>query len=763
MPPSKVADRATVNVNTSLSNADFALTGLTIGNLLIIRTAADNSGSAGVARTITVTNQSGTPIDTATDVAFQQNNDPGAASAGVTCNVILAQITATSGTVRVTYSGTVVQAGVAEEWSGLKPVAAVVVGTPVGANGTTTALAVLAEASAAADNLVYAVEAVEGPSGDTYTQDSDTTGGAWTSLTKAGTTNATADTNQTTYGGYKVTSVTGAQNYAPTINNARDSAGLILELAAPAVVTGTVAVSVGINLAATGTVVKVGTATITVGASIAVTGTVVRTGTAAIAVGVSVAASGTIPACTDVLREPFDNLTAWTTSGSPTIVSGRTGSAVSVSDASTVTYAIAAPAQSHYITVGFAFRCTSRSAQSEIVRLLISGTWENRLTLNTNGSVSFYQPDGLLTTSATDLVVADTWYYVELQYRHANAPNGTVIARINGSNILNSGGIDTLSAIATPNQLQFNSTTGITHLYDDVYLSTGVDCLFRGSITVPSVTTVIGQWNGLDVIGMQWGAQEVVGAWWGSDVVFPEEVAAPVVTGTGTINVGVSITATGTPISPPTLVGTSTLQTSGSGSRTVTPHASTATGDLLLVIGVAGVSTANTILPPVSGWTTLLAATTTGTMNTGVYAHIRAGGETTYTFPIGITSNSTHVCVTVSNWVDSIGSLVTGTAGTRAGSGGTFTTTAPTISTATSANLVLCLAGERTTATETGISSVGNGFTEQLWVGHGAGGIESVWVGWKKPGAAGAVGAVSVVYPNTQASNGIALLIAVPP
>lgn len=230
--PTKVADRATLNSNTAGTTFDHVLSGLTVGDWLIIRTAADNSGGGGAARTIAVTNQSGTAIDTASVLSYQQNNDPGAASAGTTANVILAKITSASGTVRLTYSGNVVQASVAEEWSGLATTSPVV-GTPVGANGVaSTNMASLTDSGVTAGNLVYAVEAVEGPSTDVYSQDADTTGGSWSDLTRVGTTIVTADSNQTTYGGYKVATAGGSQTYNPTIAvTARDTAGLILELA----------------------------------------------------------------------------------------------------------------------------------------------------------------------------------------------------------------------------------------------------------------------------------------------------------------------------------------------------------------------------------------------------------------------------------------------------------------------------------------------------------------------------------------------------
>lgn len=230
--PTFVADRATANSNAAVTTVDLVLASLTVGNYLIIRTAADNSGGGGAARSITLTNQVGTPVDTATDLAFQQNNDPGAASAGTTCNFLIAKITDTSGTVRLTYSGSVVQACVAEEWSGIHPTTPVV-GTPVGANSTaSTNLPALTDTSIAFNNVAYALVSNEGPTADVYTADADTVNGSWVTRTKLGTSNATADLNQTTYAAQKTVTATGSQTHNGTRNNARDSAGLIVCLAA---------------------------------------------------------------------------------------------------------------------------------------------------------------------------------------------------------------------------------------------------------------------------------------------------------------------------------------------------------------------------------------------------------------------------------------------------------------------------------------------------------------------------------------------------
>ncbi len=228
--PTYVADRATANSNSTVTTVDLVLSSLTVGNYLIVRSAADNSGGSGAARTFTPSNLSGTAMGTHTE--YQQNEDPGAASAGTTLNVSVIKIAATSGTIRLTYSGAVVQACVAEEWSGIDPTTPVV-GTPVKSTSTASSnLASSTDASIALGNVAYGVDAIEGPPTDTYTQDADTTNGSWVGLTKVGTTNVTADTNQTIYAAYKAVTSAGAQTYNPTINTTPDSAGMILELAA---------------------------------------------------------------------------------------------------------------------------------------------------------------------------------------------------------------------------------------------------------------------------------------------------------------------------------------------------------------------------------------------------------------------------------------------------------------------------------------------------------------------------------------------------
>lgn len=202
----------------------------------------------------------------------------------------------------------------------------------------------------------------------------------------------------------------------------------------------------------------------------------------------------------------------------------------------------------------------------------------------------------------------------------------------------------------------------------------------------------------------------------------------------------------------PTIVGYAESAVGGSGVRTVSVPSGTVDDDLLIVIfGSNDID----ITPPL-GWTALKSNVDTGTLRTAAFAHVRATGETTYAFTVGSSATSTWEIIALRG----VGTYSVGTDGTRAASGGAFVTTAPEITIVGNNSLVLCVSVERTSATEAGISSVNNSFTQYSWVGHhvGVSAIESIWIGQKEIDV-GASGSVSITYPNTQGSNGLAFLM----
>lgn len=103
-----------------------------------------------------------------------------------------------------------------------------------------------------------------------------------------------------------------------------------------------------------------------------------------------------------------------------------------------------------------------------------------------------------------------------------------------------------------------------------------------------------------------------------------------------------------------------------------------------------------------------------------------------------------------------------GTIGTRAGSGGTFTTTAPSLVPQFSNNTIIVVGFERTTATESDITSISMGTERSFVPDNGSTTCTIVVADYTWSAGAVATPAVNIVYPNTQATNGGAVQMALP-
>lgn len=209
----------------------------------------------------------------------------------------------------------------------------------------------------------------------------------------------------------------------------------------------------------------------------------------------------------------------------------------------------------------------------------------------------------------------------------------------------------------------------------------------------------------------------------------------------------------------PAIVGYVASSQAGSGARVLTPHGSTLPDDLMIVV----FSTNDIDVTQPGGWTAMNTPNVdTGTLRTAAWYKVRIAGETTYSFTVSGSAGSGFAIISVRGLT--VANLVIGAGQTRAASGGAFVTTAPSLNVVSDDNLVLCIATERTSSTEAGIGSVNNGFTQLFWKGHDTpiSVIETIWVGTKEVDI-GAVGATSVTYTNTQALNGFAWQVAIPP
>lgn len=195
----------------------------------------------------------------------------------------------------------------------------------------------------------------------------------------------------------------------------------------------------------------------------------------------------------------------------------------------------------------------------------------------------------------------------------------------------------------------------------------------------------------------------------------------------------------------------------GSAARTVTPEASTAVGEKMTLI-IAFQDSSATAISGLTGWTVEKNAVQTGTLKTSVYTRVMQAGDTSWTFTPSQSVETLHLVITgkgadASTWA-------IGGDGTRAASGGTNATTAPSITTTLPNARVFIVATERTTANETVEATVNNGFTKILHTFLNGSSAESMFIGFKDIPTPGAVGATTVTFQNSQATNGYATMFA---
>lgn len=185
--PSLVAVLGTTSNTTSQAATTVTVgSNTTVGDFAIARVAVDNAGTAGAAPGLTVTDDRGNSWT----VLGPATQDPGAANEGTACYLTYARmVTALQNGDVITFTwgsgAPTAKAIVVEEWGGIFQIDPIDV-SPQTANGASTSPS-LSVSPSIADNLVYAVLATEGPTADTYTEDADTTNGAWVSLQRVGT------------------------------------------------------------------------------------------------------------------------------------------------------------------------------------------------------------------------------------------------------------------------------------------------------------------------------------------------------------------------------------------------------------------------------------------------------------------------------------------------------------------------------------------------------------------------------------------------
>lgn len=207
-----------------------------------------------------------------------------------------------------------------------------------------------------------------------------------------------------------------------------------------------------------------------------------------------------------VLEEPFNNLTNWTQvggSGTPAITGGRTGNGLQIPvGAAALAYTIPTPQQSDVITMGFAYRTTALTV-SRIVELRsdAGATLHTSLRTSTDGSLNVVRSTTVqLATSAVGVIVPNTWYYLEFQYKLGDSPNGAATVRINNTAVITITGVDTRNAgtKSVYDQVQLQGPAGATTNYDDLYILSGAGETFRGDIHLGGAEAKV--WNGTSFV-----------------------------------------------------------------------------------------------------------------------------------------------------------------------------------------------------------------------------------------------------------------------
>lgn len=187
-------------------------------------------------------------------------------------------------------------------------------------------------------------------------------------------------------------------------------------------------------------------------------------------------------------QEAFDHFGAWTTSGTCTIVAGRTGNAAQITGSNGSNYAdYRLPTPDATVIVGFAFQVGSLTAASEVCQFLAdnAATLHGRIVVNTNGSLAYIRyPSTTLGTTATGLIAANTWNYLEVRTTLSDTV-GTVDIRLNGTSVLSLTAQDTKNA-GTATVYDTVRVTGPgsgSNRFDDLYILTGSGAAFTGSQT----------------------------------------------------------------------------------------------------------------------------------------------------------------------------------------------------------------------------------------------------------------------------------------
>lgn len=183
-------------------------------------------------------------------------------------------------------------------------------------------------------------------------------------------------------------------------------------------------------------------------------------------------------------------------------------------------------------------------------------------------------------------------------------------------------------------------------------------------------------------------------------------------------------------------------------------------GSWMVLTAIHALGSGSTFTTP-AGWTIVAPPTVMGTRSSNAYGKIKAAGDTNVS--ITHTAAQIHSGLMWGAGADTVDKWILGTVQNRATSGGTFTNTAPSITTTKDNTLVLMVSFEATATTESAITSASNNTQYAFLPQTSSSFLETIYYGYLDKVTAGATGAMGVTYPNTQGSNGSSSQIGIPP
>lgn len=183
-----------------------------------------------------------------------------------------------------------------------------------------------------------------------------------------------------------------------------------------------------------------------------------------------------------------------TTAG--TVARGRTGKGLQ----NYLNYAVP---PSDTVTVGVAVRC-SALALANLISVTGPSSATCTLSLQATGALS-WSTGATTRTTAAAFIPINTWFYLELQCKVANVPNGFVWVRVNGADVpaLMASGIDTQASTgALYDEVDINTAGSTSNGVDDIYIMAGTGDAFLGDCVVetlyPTGNGAVNAWVGSD-------------------------------------------------------------------------------------------------------------------------------------------------------------------------------------------------------------------------------------------------------------------------